>query len=213
MLTLLKLDYHSVYLSFSYYYQILTTAHCIDSHVKFEQLSILVGVTLLSSAGVRVYPAQLIPNEKYDETFPYIYDIALIKLHSSLNFTELVAPIDLLEYEPNYGAIYEFTGWGWTSIEGEKPDSLHSINLTSIHPAECKNRYNIDGGPGQVCTISPRGSGPCVNDSGGPVTFQGKLFGIDSYGNSDLCDGEKPDITTSVPFHFGWIRDKLQNKS
>lgn len=66
------------------------------------------------------------------------------------------------------------------------------------------------GGPGQVCTISPPRTGPCVSDAGGPVTYEGLLYGVDSYGNSDLCDGEKPDITTSVPFHIEWIRQKIE---
>lgn len=193
-----------------HHFQILTAAHCIDSRVSLNQLSILAGTNSLSTGGVRAFPAQLIPHEKHKETFPYIYDIALIKLKSGLNFSDSIASIELHQSEPLYGSILQFTGWGWTSLSGSKPDLLQTVNLTSIHPAECKNQYDIDGGPGQVCTISPRGSGPCVNDAGGPVTYQGKLFGIDSYGNSENCDGEKPDITSSVPFHYGWIMEAVQ---
>lgn len=181
--------------------------------MDINHLSILAGTNKLSSAGVRLQPAMLILNRNYNGSFPYVYDIALIKVPEPLNFSSTIAPIDLLETDPGFGVNLHFTGWGWTSLAGENPDQLQLVNLTSIDPFECKARFGLDGGVGQVCTISPAGSGPCVNDGGGPVTYNGFLYGIDSYGNSDLCDGAKPDITSSVPFHYDWIRRVIAENS
>jgi len=194
---------------------ILTVAHIIASNETLSFVKIYSGSLNLSGNGTSYDPELFLPHQNYSRSFPYHYDIGLIKTTKQILFNTFTSEIPLIPITIAPGTELIFTGWGLSNLEtGYRPDNLQEIDLTIVQESKCEEEYGIPVvGDREFCSISKKGSGPCHNDSGGPVTYQGRLYGIDSYGNSDYCDGEKPDITTSIPFHFNWIIEMINKNS
>lgn len=58
---------------------------------------------------------------------------------------------------------------------------------------------------GTLCAFSREGEGPCNSDSGGPLTSNGQLIGIVSFGKP--CGRGVPDGYTRVSIFLKWIRE------
>lgn len=187
----------------------MTVGHFIVNQ-DVSEFSVVVGTLRLSNPKCQRYAVKtLIPHPNASTVFPFHYDIGLVELIKPMKLGRWIQPIPLMTYYLPAGTVLNFTGWGLADQATDyRPDRLQQVTLTIVSDADCLANYGVSGmelDQGEFCSISPRGSGPCNNDSGGPVVWEEKLYGIDSYGHSDKCDGEKPDVTTSVAFHFNWI--------
>lgn len=111
------------------------------------------------------------------------------------------------------------TGWGLAEAKwpGEvpPPDKLQIINLTNLANAKCKDVWGdlpyfyVS----QLCAISMNGKGTCFGDSGGPVTYQGELVGIVSWGSLEGCATTWPDVSASVAYFHDWIQINMVQNS
>lgn len=78
---------------------------------------------------------------------------------------------------------------------------MGNADCRDIHHAEqAESIYN-----GTICTLRNMGNGACFGDSGGPLTANGKLIGLVSWGVP--CAVGFPDQFTRVSEFLDWIKE------
>ena len=150
-------------------------------------------------------------------------DLGLIKLNSSLEFSNLIFPICLPQEGVNItGQTTLSTGWGTSSHSGRQKGVLQQIVQEVLSSQECEEIYTKIGhdlslpDEGFICTLDRVGDGKsCFGDGGGPVMLEredGKweVVGIQSWG---IGCGKKdqPNVATRVEPFLEWIEEKLLN--
>ncbi|XP_055605015.1 chymotrypsin-1-like [Uranotaenia lowii] len=168
---------------------ILTAAHCIEYEDE-SRMSILAGTNSLSNGEGRRYQVDRhVAHPKYDSPWKH-NDIGLIRLKEALEFGELVEPIEINREAIPEGSPVKLSGWGLTDSQAaDVPDALQILDLLVSSEGEC--------------TVAHEG------DSGGPLTFEGKLAGIVSFGAP--CAIGYPDVFTRVSFYQDWIEETIAN--
>lgn len=111
---------------------VLTTAHCI---INATRITVLLGATriIINEPGsIERDTANIIVHSNFNSA-NFLYDVALIKLVSPVEFTDLIQPIPL-----NYNGTYDWTGfdgivsgWGLSSIN--PPVAPYTLKFTQAH--------------------------------------------------------------------------------
>ncbi|EFX82246.1 hypothetical protein DAPPUDRAFT_49162 [Daphnia pulex] len=194
---------------------ILTAAHC---------LLLTSGVYL----GVHNYAATDEINRKMYVANNYVVhpdsnvnnfsnDIALIKLSTTVTFSQYIRPICLASStEPDYiNEPATVAGWGFTSDGNSSSASLSPV-LRKVTVPVISNSVCSDTYPGMItekiiCTSGANRSGPCKSDSGGPLIFKesnGKWnqIGIVSFGSTLGCQKNFPSGYTRISSYSSWIQ-------
>ncbi|XP_058464639.1 chymotrypsin-1-like [Malaya genurostris] len=188
---------------------VLTAAHCVvDSTVS--RMRVLVGTNNLKEGGQKYRVDKFLVHSGYDDP-RFHNDIALIKLASQLNFDVNVNAIQCLETVLPENATLTLTGWGRTSTIGPVPTQLQTIDLQYVNYDDCRLILGPDLGVGHMCTLTKTGEGACNGDSGGPLTYQGKLAGLVNFGIP--CAKGYPDAYARVAYYHDWIRTTIENNS
>ncbi|XP_016965873.3 serine protease grass [Drosophila biarmipes] len=151
-----------------------------------------------------------ISHEDYDN---FKADIALLRMRSTVKFSEHVRPICLLVDE-QVGTISHFniTGWGQTKEGGKLSRILKTGTQSEVDSTKCAGRFKLfktQVDSFHICAGSSNSSA-CGGDSGGPmsavIAYQGTLrhtqFGIISFGLRS-CRGL--DVHTNVSYYMDWI--------
>ncbi|XP_037041568.1 chymotrypsin-1-like [Bradysia coprophila] len=189
---------------------VLTASHCVVGKSP-EIATILVGTNNLSSGGTYYGVERLIPHEHFD-TPDAANDVALVKIRGSIQFNKHVKPIELDEEEVPDGAVVQLTGWGRMEVGGGTPNQLQYANLTILGWDKC-NKTNLAKlellHEGHICTVGVRGTGVCGGDSGGPLSYRGKLVGIVNIGIP--CALGNPDAYASISYYIDWITEHQKN--
>nr|XP_015840677.1 PREDICTED: trypsin delta/gamma [Tribolium castaneum] len=187
---------------------ILTAAHCIDGVISlfYEVVS---GTADLLQNTTRSKVKEAIVHENYDNLS---HDVALIILAENLTFSDTTQAIPLGDEEPVAGDKVSVSGWGILN-DGDiiTPNILHSVNVTIVGREECATDYaNVEGAhidDTMVCAGVPEGGkDACSGDSGGPLTKNGILVGIVSWGLGCALPGY-PGVYTNVASVREWIRN------
>lgn len=71
-------------------------------------------------------------------------------------------------------------GWGLLWENGDWPDDLQTVNVTSASPENCKGVEGVDVDETHLCVTPSHGHGICNRDSGGPLVYENELVGIGS---------------------------------
>lgn len=136
-------------------------------------------------------------------------DIGLIKLAEDIEFNEKVQPIEINTEDIGSGETLTLSGWGRTSYPGNIPNDLQWITLKSLNTQECQSKHSNNIYDSEICTFTKSGEGACHGDSGGPLTWNGKVAGIVSWGRP--CAIGYPDVFTRVSAFQDWVNERINN--
>ncbi|XP_041675861.1 serine protease grass [Drosophila eugracilis] len=202
---------------------VLTAAHC-QSGLQLKARLIGRGGTTLdydcSGDSCKPMSAEIDVDDMYihpDYLSYHQNDIAMFRLAQSVNYTDLVRPICVVQFsywEPDHYELlneittFNVTGWGKTE-RGYNSPKLLSTSLYNLDRTFCLNIYWRKIGQSHICAGHAI-SATCTGDSGGPLsaerTFLGFsrtfLFGLTSYGIPS-CD--QPSVFTNVLYYSRWI--------
>lgn len=187
---------------------VITAAHCtIDQ--KPSSISVAVGTIQVSEG--EIYDVMRVINHEGYNSNRVFNDVSLLKTASSIEFSALVQPIAIRSSTRNAKEVATASGWGLTSSPGKIPNTLQFIALKTISNEECARRHVLSNRSniykGSVCTLTKQNEGLCMGDSGGPLTVEGQLLGIVSWGMP--CARGYPDVFTRVPVFEKWIKEKM----
>ncbi|XP_012499446.1 PREDICTED: plasma kallikrein [Propithecus coquereli] len=198
---------------------VLTAAHCFIGLPLPDVWRIYSGILSLSDI-TKETPVSLIKEIIVHQNYKSSeggYDIALIKLHAPLNYTEFQKPI-CLPSKGDINTIYTncwVTGWGFSEEKGEIQNTLQKANIPLVTNEECQKRYtDYQITKEMVCAgYKEGGKDACKGDSGGPLVCKHngiwRLVGITSWGEG-CARREKPGVYTKVAEYVDWILEKTQ---
>jgi len=192
---------------------VLTAAHCTrdpKTHVFLPENGLAISAGSIAQ-GQGIY----IRSRKYTNAPAYKpdvvdHDICVITLDKPLALSTTVKAVNLPgpKFVLDYGSPTVYSGWGTTS-SGKTSSTLQYADSPSISLADCATFFpSIKGKEDRLICAGHVGNGPCRGDSGGPLTNNGVLVGIISFGlecKSGVQPG--PSVFTNVAFYRNWIKD------
>ncbi|GAB1865236.1 Serine proteinase stubble [Camponotus japonicus] len=198
---------------------IATAGHCVDDLLT-TQIRIRVGEYDFSSVQERLPyvergVAKKVVHPKYN-FFTYEYDLALVRLESSLTFAAHISPICLPATDDLLiGENATVTGWGRLSEGGTLPSVLQEVSVPIVSNDRCKSMFLRAGRHEVIPDIflcagyETGGQDSCQGDSGGPLQVRGKdgryfLAGIISWGIG-CAEANLPGVCTRISKFVPWI--------
>lgn len=203
---------------------ILTAAHCLmenSNELSPDMLSVRLGTNQLFEGG-KQHSVRLIKTHKYFHNTNYRHDIALMRLRTTVKYTNNIRPICLTNFDFEYvNVVGWMPGWGFNE-NGTKLNNLREAAMPGRTNEECeevnKNMYrDFFDAEFSFCAGNINGTSICEGDSGGGLVFQrnnswfirgiANLAGSTEFG----CDMTKFAFFTDVVAHFDWIQDTLKS--
>lgn len=201
---------------------ILSAAHCFYSNDLDRRPNLVTvkygGVKLSNPSMLSKSVNKIILHKNYDDD-TNDNDIALLKLSSSLDFSNKVKPVCLpnngVDISP--GQLAWITGWGALRSSGSTPDTMNQAEVTIYSRQTCNQWHILRGQVTQTMICAGKLSGgvdSCQGDSGGPlVVKQGNywwLAGDTSWGIGCAWKN-RPGVYGNVSYFRSWIREQMQN--
>lgn len=185
---------------------VVTAAHCVHGKEAAEFM-ILAGTANQFEGGSRHLIKEMII---YTEFKPVkkSNDIALLRVDESfvLDATRKPIPLYSANEETKAGSVGVVSGWGETG--NGFPDILNRVELPIMSKNRCSQLYESLGGldEGQICAAYEEGGkDACHGDSGGPLTVNGRLAGVVSWG-AGCAKPKRPGVYTEISYFREWIR-------
>uniref|UniRef100_A0A4W2DQ53 Peptidase S1 domain-containing protein n=1 Tax=Bos indicus x Bos taurus TaxID=30522 RepID=A0A4W2DQ53_BOBOX len=200
----------------------LSAAHCFEKFFP-ERLCVLFSFLL------RLSPHAYYNRYNVDQIFlsPHylgapVYDIALLKLSSSVTYTKYIQPICVMASISEFENRSDCWVTGWGDIEEElslpSPYTLQEVQVGIINTTMCNHLFSmpdfrIDIWGDMICAGEPQGGkDSCFGDSGGPLVCEKKglwyQVGVVSWGVG--CGRpNRPGVYTNISVHYKWIREVL----
>ncbi|NXY82007.1 PRS57 protease, partial [Alcedo cyanopectus] len=136
-------------------------------------------------------------------------DIRLLRLNRSATLNRYVKrirlPLPHTDLKP--GTVCHVTGWGDTSNFGDLPTALMETSTTIIKRRVCRTLWRGKVTANMLCGASRNATlqGVCTGDSGGPLIFKKKVYGIVSFSGERCGDRRYPDIYTRISNYIDWV--------
>ncbi|XP_078719638.1 prostasin-like [Lampetra fluviatilis] len=197
---------------------LVSAAHCFEGRNDVNAWQVRLGTTYIydSWSSVNLAVAEIITHERFNYT-AIDYDIALVRLSWSVDFTSQISPICLppdTSHFPLPGKTCYISGWGRTSeadygVYYELLDAPMDVFSHSGCSSDKMNGKSIT--TRMICIGHPAGGiSACQGDSGGPLTCQGTdgtwyLSGVTSWGNG-CARPMKPAVYTKTSKLLKWIK-------
>ncbi|XP_026465376.1 trypsin alpha-like [Ctenocephalides felis] len=187
---------------------VLTAAHCFNDVTHHSEIQVRVGSTNAYHGGIIVDVEDITVHELYNEKFTN-YDVAVVKLAYPLRFDKNIKAAVLAEdgYEPEINSKVTVSGWGSLSYLGPYPEELQQVDLQVADHDDCYIAYmaHLDLAESQICATVPGGvKDSCTGDSGGPLTENGVVVGIVSFGVR-CAEPDYPGVYSRIGFYRKWI--------
>ncbi|XP_062069505.1 coagulation factor XI isoform X2 [Lepus europaeus] len=198
---------------------ILTAAHCFYGIESPNILRVYGGI--LNQSEIKEDTAffgvqEIIIHDQY-KAAESGYDIALLKLETTMNYTDSQRPI-CLPSKGDRNVIYTdcwVTGWGYRKLRDKIQNTLQKAKIPLLSNEECQKRYQRhEITSGMICAgYKEGGKDACKGDLGGPLSCKHNevwhLVGITSWGQG-CAQRERPGIYTNVVKYLDWILEKTQ---
>ncbi|XP_061411371.1 cubilin-like [Lethenteron reissneri] len=197
---------------------LVSAAHCFEGRNDVNAWQVRLGTTYIydSWSSVNLAVAEIITHERFNYT-AIDYDIALVRLSRSVDFTSQISPICLppdTSHFPLPGKTCYISGWGRTSeadygVYYSLLDAPMDVFSHSGCSSDKMNGKSIT--TRMICIGHPAGGiSACQGDSGGPLTCQGTdgtwyLSGVTSWGNG-CARPMKPAVYTKTSKLLKWIK-------
>lgn len=184
---------------------ILTAGHCMEEfaneHSRLNDLRVLAGTARWKKGGVVKRVKNYTIAKRYNTVTRYNYDAALLILRSPLQFDSTIQPIKL-SHKRDIPAGTEFTVSGWGKVDTDFTKTIPEEILRKMTSKvkdwdECKLLFGESLTKVMICGDSTDLKDACSGDSGGPMTTNGILTGIVSWGTG-CGDPDFPGVYTSV---------------
>ncbi|XP_078282780.1 transmembrane protease serine 4-like isoform X2 [Rhinoraja longicauda] len=197
---------------------VLTAAHCFpEEYQQVANWKVFAGSETLYSGGNTYSVKKIITNGNYDPSTSD-FDIALVKMRSSLPYTDFIRPVCLPNYAmPIQNAKPWVTGWGYRKEFGEVSSILQQANVTVIQRAVCNQRAYYSGRitKHMLCAGYLEGLvDACQGDSGGPLVYRHRYWqqiGIVSWGTG-CARVDRPGVYTDVTALLDWVYYALNQR-
>ncbi|XP_075873042.1 transmembrane protease serine 3 isoform X2 [Nelusetta ayraudi] len=199
---------------------ILTAAHCVYGFADPAMWAVHVGVTEQPSNGAKSLAVERIVFHDRYRPKGLDYDVALMKLKTTLEFNGLVEPICLPNHGEEFadGTMCWISGWGATEEDGETSVVLRSAAVPLLSSRRCNQPEVYQGfiSSWMICAgYLEGGTDSCQGDSGGPLACEvssvWKLVGATSWGIG-CAARNKPGVYTRVTQALGWVRQHMERE-
>ncbi|XP_055389715.1 trypsin alpha-3-like [Condylostylus longicornis] len=137
-------------------------------------------------------------------------DISLILLQSPFVPNNYIGTISIASNLPAAGQQLYVSGFGQTSTNGNLAPYLEGVWVDMVSFTQCQQYYNNQLLSTMFCAGDQGGKGSCHGDSGGPITFNGNLVGVVSWGY-DCGDNNYPTVYTRAPLFSSWIQTTMSS--
>lgn len=213
---------------------VVTAAHCVDALRVRKLVAVRLGEWDLDTTedcrGSRCFVEyqddytveKVIVHENYsNQNLNKVNDIALIKLNSTVERTELVAPICIptLEMAKSMqieGTSFDVAGWGKTETGFLSRRKL-KVSLPGQPIETCNTAFaaaNVTFTGKQICAGGVDGKDSCKGDSGGPLMLimnnRWHLVGIVSLGAKPCGKQGIPGVYTRFGEYLDWVAAKIE---
>ncbi|XP_023313616.1 chymotrypsin-1-like [Trichogramma pretiosum] len=200
---------------------VLTAAHCLYGFEP-EDFKVVAGVSNLKLPGSVYSVSDLFVHDGFAFNRPAINDIALLRVNTSFQFSDVVKPAKLSmarrAYGPSRSSVLYISGYGRDSLHSWSSKLLRKGELRITHVRLCEKyfkKHNYYQPQNQICTkekITGRG-GICKGDSGGPLSINGRVIGIASFAMEGCAGPGDPSVFTKISSYVGWIQRKIKMSS
>ncbi|NWS18420.1 CATG protein, partial [Pachyramphus minor] len=137
-------------------------------------------------------------------------DIMLLKLEPKAKMTKYVKTLLLPRYNEGVrpGTECSVSGWGQTSVAGQKTDVMLEVDLKVQHEKMCEESFKGYRSQSMICAGDMSGrKSTYKGDSGGPLVCNQRAHGIVSYGHRKSLF---PKVFTRVSYFEPWINEELR---
>ncbi|XP_054084382.1 trypsin-like [Zeugodacus cucurbitae] len=184
---------------------VLTAAHCVIGTPAFR-FDVQAGTTILSSPGQVANVESIFIPRQYSKATKN-YDVAIMRLDRPLSGSR-VQLVTLGSDNVRPGQRLRVYGWGRRREDGASAVALRAAVVRVIRRAECNRVYRQDDegylSRTMFCASAPGIKDSCSGDSGGPLMFRGRQYGIVSWGIG--CGRTNfPGVYTSIRAVQPWI--------
>ncbi|XP_066585150.1 trypsin-1-like [Prorops nasuta] len=189
---------------------VLTSALCLQKRLP-EGVAVVAGTNDVNNK-IYMYDVEKIIRHPLLNFHTKENDIALLKLKKSFDKVPKIQSIPLPTKNDSLkvGDVATVSGWGRNQRKIVSDSQLRFTSVVISDQNKCSKRYENQGPihDTNVCAYDPHTpTGPCFRDEGGPLTVNGKLFGIVSWSIGDCADDDFPSIYTRVSPYLEWIKE------
>ncbi|XP_063168318.1 trypsin-3-like [Candoia aspera] len=192
---------------------VLSAAHCKSN----QRVKVCLGkhnLKMVESAEQCVDIADAVPHPEYNRK-NIDKDYMLLRLKTCAKLSEAVNVTRLPTSCPSDGTPCTVSGWGTIqSPQSRLPAKMQCANVSIVPHNQCNKAYRGAITPHMICAGVPQGGiDSCRGDSGGPLTCDGLLEGVVSWGTYVCAQRGNPGVYAKVCCVVPWIQNTIRNWS
>ncbi|NXV55431.1 CATG protein, partial [Molothrus ater] len=191
---------------------VLSAAHCVHKKGRTVRVTVILGAHNInkrerSQQKIRVGQWVIHPEYSPDDLKN---DIVLLKLKPRARINKNVQFISIPRRNERLreGALCTVSGWGWTSVTGNKTNVMREVKLEVQEKKICQQLFPNYQRQSMICVGDENHKKSTYKgDSGGPLVCNKKAHGIVSHARDQNLF---PEVFTRIAYFEPWIRKELQ---
>ncbi|XP_071306948.1 cathepsin G-like [Agelaius tricolor] len=194
---------------------VLSAAHCVHKKGRPVRVTVILGAHNINSrerSQQKIRVGQWVIHPKYSPD-DLKNDIVLLKLKPRARINKNVQFISIPRRNERLkeGALCTVSGWGWTSVTGNKPNVMREAKLEVQEEKMCQQLFPNYQRQSMICVGDENHKKSTYKgDSGGPLVCNKKAHGIVSHAREQNLF---PEVFTRISYFEPWIRKQLKKFS